>query len=187
MEGLKEAICLAAAAFDGQTRKCAGHPAVLHSLEAAVIAQTITDEPEVVIAAVLHDAVEDAGITLEEIRTRFGGRVAALVASETENKRANEKPAATWRIRKEEAVRVIRETKDLGVKALFLSDKLSNMRSMYQAKCTCGADMWNCFNQKDPAQQHWYYSAIAEAMPELQETAAYREYMELIDKTFQEE
>ena len=47
----------------------------------------MTDDEEVLAAAVLHDTVEDTGATLEQLAEQFGKRVAALVASETEDKR----------------------------------------------------------------------------------------------------
>ena len=53
LDKLSEAICFATAAFDGMERKVDRHPAILHSLEAATITQTLTDEKEAVIAAVL--------------------------------------------------------------------------------------------------------------------------------------
>lgn len=184
MEKLTEAICFAAAAFDGMERKVDKQPAVLHSLEAASITQTVTDEKEAVIAAVLHDTVEDAGVKIGEIIERFGERVAELVLSETENKRVNQKPSDTWRERKEESIAVLRQTEDAGARALYLGDKLSNMRSLNRSFEKYGNELWKQFNQKNPAEHKWYYTAIAEALVSLSETNAYREYVALIDKVF---
>ena len=184
LDKLSEAICFATAAFDGMRRKVDGHPAILHSLEAATITQTLTDEREAVIAAVLHDTVEDAGVKIGEILERFGDRVAELVLSETENKRVSRAPSETWRVRKEESVAVLRQTEDLGVKALYLGDKLSNIRSLSRSLEIYGDGMWQQFNQKDPAEHRWYYTSIAEALADLSHTAAYREYVALVDRVF---
>lgn len=186
MDRLSEAICFATAAFDGMMRKVDKQPAILHSLEAAAITQTVTDEPEAVIAAVLHDTVEDAGVKIGEILERFGERVAQLVLSETENKRVNRAPTETWQARKEESVAVLRQTEDLSVKALYLGDKLSNMRSLHRSHALYGPALWQQFNQKDPKMHKWYYTAIAEALAPLSHTAAYGEYLWLIEKTFGE-
>ncbi len=43
MDQLSEASCFATRAFDGMTRKCENNPAILHSLEAAAIAVTVTE------------------------------------------------------------------------------------------------------------------------------------------------
>lgn len=184
MDKLSEAICFATAAFDGMVRKVDRQPAILHSLEAATITQTVTNEKEAVIAAVLHDTVEDAGVKIGQILELFGDRVAQLVLSETENKRVNRNPADTWRERKEESIAVLQQTQDLGVKALYLGDKLSNMRSLYRSFLAYGTDFFLQFNQKDPAQHKWYYTAIAQALVELEHTPAYKEYISLIDRVF---
>lgn len=186
MELLSEAVCFAARAFDGMYRKAEHTPAVFHSLEAAMIAQQMADEPEVIIAAVLHDTVEDAGVTLEEIEARFGRRVAELVSAETENKYPDRPAEETWRTRKEESVAFLRQTADRGVKILYLSDKLSNMRSLYKMKRRLGGEMWGFFHQKDPDAHRWYYQAVADATRELQELPPWREYTDLIQKMFLE-
>ena len=54
-------------------------PYILHPLEAAVIVGTMTDDQNLIAAAVLHDVVEDAGVTIEEIEAKFGKRVRELV------------------------------------------------------------------------------------------------------------
>lgn len=184
MDKLSEAICFATAAFDGMERKVDRQPAILHSLEAATITQTVTTEREAVIAAVLHDTVEDAGVKIGEIITRFGDRVAELVLSETENKRVNRDPSDTWRERKEESVAVLKQTQDLGIRALYLGDKLSNMRSLSRSFALYGNDLWQNFNQKNPLEHKWYYGVIATALKDLAHTSAYQEFVSLIEKVF---
>lgn len=186
MEPISKAICFAARAFDGMYRKGENTPAIFHSLETAMLARQMSDEPEVTVAAVLHDTVEDAGVTLEEIETRFGCRVAELVASETEDKRPERPADETWRTRKEESIAFLRGTADRGVKILYLSDKLSNMRSLYRLREQLGNGMWSFFHQKDPEAHRWYYQAVAGATRELQELAPWREYTDLIRKIFTE-
>ena len=101
MELVSEAIAFAVKAHDGMRRKKSEAPYILHPMEAAVIVGTMTDDQNVIAAAALHDVVEDAGITLQEIKERFGKRVWELVSSETEDKRADLPPEETWCIRKE--------------------------------------------------------------------------------------
>ncbi len=184
MDKLSEAICFATTVFDGMVRKVDSHPAILHSLEAATITQTLTDEKEAVIAAVLHDTVEDAGVKSGEIMERFGDRVAELVLSETENKRVHLNPSDTWRERKEESIAVLRQTEDTGIKALYLGDKLSNMRSIARYWQTFGNELFLQFNQKDPKAHKWYYTAIAESLSCFEHTPAYKEYVSLVNKVF---
>ena len=67
---LAEAMTFAIAAHGETRRKGDGSPAILHAMEAAAVAATLTADQEVLAAAVLHDTVEDAGADLEEIRAR---------------------------------------------------------------------------------------------------------------------
>ena len=92
MDKVTKAIEFAAMAHDGMVRKKDKTPYILHPLEAAVIVGSMTDDRDVISAAVLHDVVEDTDITIEEIEERFGSRVRALVESETEDKRAELPP-----------------------------------------------------------------------------------------------
>lgn len=184
MDKVTKAIKFAADAHDGMARKKDKTPYILHPLEAAVIVGSMTDDRDVICAAVLHDVVEDTDITIEEIEENFGSRVRALVQSETEDKRADLPPESTWRIRKEESLEELADCGDRDVLILWLSDKLSNMRSFYRIWKTEGDSMWQSFNQKDPLQQKWYYTRIAELTSPLKEFTAWQEYNELLKIVF---
>ena len=184
MELVSEAIVFATKAHDGMRRKKSEVPYILHPMEAAVIVGTMTADQNLIAAAALHDVVEDAGITLEEIEEIFGSRVRELVASETEDKREHLSAESTWRVRKEESLEVLRNTDDLGVLMVWLGDKLANMRSIYWEWKQKGDSMWQRFNQKDPAQQAWYYRSIAEFTMPLSETPAWQEYKNLTEQVF---
>lgn len=89
---LSEAIIFAANAHEGQFRKGTQIPYILHPMETAAIVGTMTTDDETLAGAVLHDVVEDTDATADEIEELFGRHVAALVASESENKRENDRP-----------------------------------------------------------------------------------------------
>ena len=184
MELVSEAIAFAVKAHDGMRRKKGESPYILHPMEAAVIVGTMTDDQNIIAAAALHDVVEDAGITIEEIEERFGKRVRELVASETEDKRADLPPGDTWRIRKEESLRVLKNTDDLAVLMVWLGDKLANMRSIYRDFKVEGNAMWQRFNQKDEKAQGWYYRCVTELTERLSDTSAWLEYKTLTELVF---
>lgn len=183
---LTDAMNFAIAAHGDTLRKGDGLPAILHAMEAAVVAASVTGEEEVLAAAVLHDTVEDAGVTPEEIRARFGERVAALVRAETEDKMRHLPPEHSWRARKEAAIAQLAAAEDPGVCIVALGDKLSNLRSFYRSKERRGEAMWEAFHQKDPSQHHWYYRTIANVLMPLSHTAAWQEYDWLIRQVFGE-
>lgn len=184
MDKVTKAIEFATKAHDGMIRKKDKTPYILHPLEAAVIVGSMTDDRDVISAAVLHDVVEDTPITIEQIEEIFGSRVRALVESETEDKRADLPPEDTWRIRKEESLEELASCDSREVLMLWLGDKLSNMRSFYRIWKVEGDSMWQSFNQKDPKQQKWYYCTIAELTSPLKEYAVWQEYNELLKIVF---
>lgn len=73
-------------AHSGQVRKITGEPYFSHPLNVARILRRAGFREEVVVAGLLHDAVEDTEMTDADIRATFGDEVADLVASHTENK-----------------------------------------------------------------------------------------------------
>ena len=184
MDVFDKALIFAVKAHGGKTRKVSHLPYILHPAEVAAIAGTMTGDREVIAAAALHDVVEDTGVTAEEIEREFGARVAALVASETEDKMTHLPPEATWRIRKETSLKDLRDTDDDAVRIVWLSDKLSNMRSFYRQFLESGDAMWNNYNQKDPANQAWYYRTIAKYTSQLSSFPAWEEYNSLVEKVF---
>ena len=184
MELVSEAIAFAVGAHDGMRRKKSEAPYILHPMEAAVIVGTMTSDQNVIAAAVLHDVVEDAGITIEEVEERFGRRVRELVESETEDKRADLPPAATWRIRKNESLAVLGATDDICVLMVWLGDKLANLRAIYRDFKAEGVALWEKFNQKDPNEQAWYYRSIAKLTERLSHTSAWIEYNALTELVF---
>ena len=187
MELVSEAIVFAVKAHDGMRRKKSSAPYILHPMEAAVIVGTMTDDQSLIAAAALHDVVEDADIPMEEIEEKFGKRVRELVESETEDKRAELPPTETWRIRKEESLTVLKNTEDIGVLMVWLGDKLANMRSIYRDFKVEGNAMWQRFNQKDVAEQAWYYRSIASLTERLSGTSAWLEYKTLTELVFGKE
>lgn len=184
MELFDEALVFACQKHSGQRRKLSEVPYFVHPMEVAVIVGTMSDDQNLLAAAVLHDTVEDTDTTLDEIKEKFGKRVALLVMTETEDKRADLPPQETWRTRKEETLIILENTKDIDVKKLWLGDKLSNIRSFCREYRKSGSSFWNRFNQSDPAQQEWYYRRIAKALSELDGYDAYIEFTERIEELF---
>ena len=177
-----QAAIFAANAHDGATRKGSGIPYIVHPMEAAAIAATLTDDPQVVAAAMLHDVMEDCGVSFEELRARFGERVATLVRDESQSEGPDCR--APWSLRKREAVRrLARGGRD--AKIICLADKLSNMRAIYRDVMREGDAVFLRFNQHDKRQHAWYYRSCAALMEgELGQTMAFRELSQLIALVF---
>ena len=75
---LQKALAFAKKAHEGQYRK-SGEPYVIHPILVAAITGYVTNDETMVIAALLHDVVEDTSYTIEDIQNSFGENVAHLV------------------------------------------------------------------------------------------------------------
>ena len=183
MDLFDKAICYATEAHAGMKRKGTETPYIVHPMESVAVVATMTNEPAVLAAAVLHDVVEDTKRTLGEIRAEFGNIVAGLVASESENKREELPSAITWKMRKQETLEHLAHASK-EAKMIALGDKLSNIRAIYRDYSEFGDKVWERFNQKDKAEHAWYYRGVVECLGELSDTFAYREYVDLVEKVF---
>ena len=175
---INKAIIFATKAHEGQMRKATNIPYILHPLECAVIVSAMTEDKEMVVAALLHDTVEDCeGVTIDTIREEFGERVACFVKGETEDK------SKSWRERKQATINHIK-TASVEECILLLADKLSNLRSIARDYEVLGDDLWNRFNEKRKECIAWYYRSIGEAMACLNEYPQYGEYQMLVKQVF---
>lgn len=176
---IKEAVEFAKRAHEGMVRKGTAVPYIVHPLETAVIVALITDDEEMIAAALLHDVVEDTPVTGEEVREQFGDRVASLVLAESEDK------SKSWWERKQDKITHL-NTASKDVKILALADKLSNLRSTSRDYLLLGEEIWNRFNEKKKASHAWYYWGMAKGLEELSQYPAYEEYVGLCRKVFGE-
>ena len=127
-ERIETAYQLAEQAHAGQVRK-SGEPYVTHPLAVAHIVVDLGLDDVSVIAALLHDAIEDTAMDLSEVEQHFGGEVASIVDSVTRLDRLKfdtqeEEQAASMR------KMLVAIAKDLRVLVVKLSDRLHNMRTL---------------------------------------------------------
>lgn len=183
----EKATVFAAAAHRGMTRKGNRIPYLAHPMEAASIIAQMTDDQELMAAAVLHDVIEDTDVTLSELEHFFGKRIAFYVSGESEDKRRDLPPEETWVTRKQETITFLNERADQNAKMLALADKLSNLRSIARDMIISGDRTWERFNQKDKKMHGWMYREIAKAVRELESYSAWKEYDALIRQVFENE
>jgi len=126
LQSVIRAASFAAQKHATQRRKgAASEPYINHLLEVAELVSSALTEPDtnLVIAALLHDTIEDAGVTKNDLVTSFNENVAELVAEVTDDKT----------LPKEERKRLQIENapkKSVRAQAIKLADKISNLRSI---------------------------------------------------------
>lgn len=170
-------------AHHGVERRGKNFPYILHPMEAANIVSTITTDPELLAAAILHDTVEDTDVTFEQIRDEFGERVAHLVQHET----CPLPKSDPWRNRKQAQINLIAAS-PYESKVVAMGDKLSNLRAIAMDYCMIGDELWSRFKAPNGKTDiAWYYRRLAEALSDLSDTFPYQEFVMLLDKTFGQE
>ncbi len=127
-ESIKDAYRLAAGSHQGQLRR-SGEPYITHPLAVAGIVARYGMDDVTIAAALLHDAVEDTVLTLDEVEAAFGPEVREIVDGVTKLERVHfdskeAQQAATMR------KMLVAMAKDLRVLVIKLADRLHNMRTL---------------------------------------------------------
>ncbi len=125
---VKRAYQIAADAHEGQKR-LSGEPYIMHPLSVALILASLGMDEASIVAAILHDTVEDTSLTNEEVRKEFGETIAELVDGVT---KIGKIPLATKEEQQAENIRkmLIAMSRDIRVIIIKLADRIHNMRTL---------------------------------------------------------
>lgn len=159
-ERVDAALGFVAAAFRHRARKGSNVPYLSHLLAvAALVAEHGGDEDQIV-AALLHDYLEDIpGSSEGEVEQLFGARVARLVVALSD---ALEHPKPPWQERKQRYLdKLAHEPAEL--KLISAADKLHNARSLIRDHAQVGDALWQRFSASRE-QTLWYYRSVAQAL-----------------------
>ena len=140
---LEEAFAYAANLHRHQVRKISGIPYLIHLIGVASIVGEYGGDEDQLIAALLHDGPEDQGghKTLDEIRQRFGDRVAMIVEECSDTL---ESPKPPWKERKQAYLDHLPKASP-DARLVSASDKLHNARSILLDLRRRGSTVWNNF------------------------------------------
>lgn len=125
---IEKAMKFATRAHEGQFRKGTQRPYIVHPVEVSEIVAEMTDDEDVICAAVLHDTIEDCeGVSQRLLAQEFSEKVAYIVAQESEDK------SKSWMERKTLTIEHLRtapwEVQMVGLADAFKDEKL------YQEYC----------------------------------------------------
>ena len=159
-ESFSRALLFAADKHGTQVRKGGEIPYLGHLLSVASLVIEAGGTEDQAIAALLHDAAEDAGgeATLAEIRQQFGDEVANIVGECSDT---FETPKPPWKERKRTYIHHLKHASDSAV-LVSLADKLDNARAMLRDHRADGDGLWERFTVKDPADHLGYYRKLLE-------------------------
>lgn len=145
-----------------QARKSTTVPYISHLLGVSSLILEAGGDEDMAIAGLLHDGPEDQGgqKILDEIRERFGERVANIVEGCTDSLAEDPGDKADWRERKEAYIAHLDESDDETL-TVSLADKLHNARSIVSDLMITGPSTWKRLNEKtSPTAILWYYNQI---------------------------
>ena len=154
---IDRAIETAFRAHKNQVRKGTDIPYVTHPVAVGIMLARAGCGEEVIAAGILHDSMEDTGMSLGEIREEFGERVASIVEGVSERDKS-----LPWEVRKAHTIESLK-TAPLEVRLVACADKLHNVRTIARDYGKLGEQVWQRFN-RGKEQQAWYYREIVKAL-----------------------
>ena len=162
-----------------QLRKASQTPYLAHLMTVASMVMENGGSEDQAIAALLHDAVEDAGgiPTLDMIREEFGEYVAELVDGCTDS---YTQPKEDWKLRKIAYLEKLKKASN-DVKLISLADKVHNARSIVRDLHRTGDQTWEKFKGKK-AGTLWYYHSLAKVFDDTPYTLLKNELRNLEDE-----
>lgn len=153
------AFSFAAGAHAGQFRKGGTVPYITHPLAVSALVVEFGGDEDQAIAGLLHDVVEDCGVSLVDLSEKFGPRVAAIVAACTDGVPDERGVKAPWRERKE---RYLTHLEEEAQDALLVAacDKLHNVRAIVFDIRQMGDSAFDRFTASRK-EVIWYYRSLA--------------------------
>ena len=150
------ALATALEAHGLRRRKAGRGYEVTHVTSVALITADYGFDEDTVIAALLHDSLEDTALPPQDIRARFGDHVLGMVQDVSEPP----KPLR-WRARKEAYIDQLRRTPRMGSLAIASADKIHNLTKMVDGLRAHGLDFARAFSAGLDAMQ-WYHHAVCD-------------------------
>ena len=160
----------------GEQRRKDSLPYIVHPMEVGMeLARNGADEA-LICAGLLHDTIEDAYITPEQLHAAFDEEVAQLVLEDSEDK------SKSWEERKETAIRSL-YTGSRSHQMLMCADKLANLRSIRKELETDGEAVWSRF-KRGKEKQAWLFRETVRALSPLEGLPMYEELKTLTQQVF---
>ena len=158
---LIQAINTAAWAHRDHVRKGTDIPYVSHVVGVMHLVSQVTDDEDVLVAALFHDILEDVPeeYSPQRMAEEFGDRVVELVRGVTKDS-----TLSSWQDRSDAYLAHLREADD-GSVLISAADKLHNLLSIHADLDQLGDELWGRFNS-GKERQLWWYRSVADLVQE---------------------
>jgi (p)ppGpp synthase/HD superfamily hydrolase len=157
----ESALRFAAKSHDGQLRKGSRTPYISHPMAVAALVMEYGGTEDQVIGALLHDVMEDCGVTFARIERSYGTKVARIVEDCSDCHAAPGSAKPPWAERKRAYLSHLAKASRASL-LVSAADKLHNARSIVHDVMHFGPGVWKRF-RASPGEMLWYYSSLVAA------------------------
>lgn len=140
-------------AHKNQVRKGSAIPYIYHPMGVARLLMETGYEEVLILAALLHDTIEDTSVEVADLVKHFGKKVSGLVVTVSEISKKY-----SWQERKDEMIARLKEA-PLDSLRLSIADKIDNLDSIKRDLKIIGSAIWSRFHASKE-KQAWYYSEM---------------------------
>lgn len=154
---IEKAIEVAVREHWHQKSKGSDIPYITHPIAVGLILAREGYQDGLIAAGILHDTLEDTGLTFERLSAEFGKDVAEIVAGCSEPDKS-----LSWERCKEHTVEFL-ATAPLDIRVVACADKLNNIRRIASDYREFGDAVWSRF-KRGREKQEWYYRTVAEVL-----------------------
>ena len=182
---LMRGIAIASRAHDGHYRKGSGVPYISHPMAVMLIAASVTNDEDVLLAALFHDILEDVpeNYSRAEMEDEFGPRVVEIVEGVTKDS-----SLPSWQERADAYLEQLSHGSEESL-IVAAADKFHNLSQTLEDLDRDGHALWDRF-RSTPSQQLWWYTSvrnvIAERLPDMPLLADLSVLIERLDSWVQE-
>lgn len=175
---INRAFLFALQAHKGQKRKD-GKEYIAHPFAVAMRLAKNGADDTLIAAGLLHDTIEDAGVSAETLKKEFGEEVLRLVLFDTDDK------TLSWEERKTANIKALNNC-DRACAMLMCADKLENLNDIQTGLETTGESVWLNFKYGREKQEQLYRAYVA-YLAQLSDSKMYNELKATVNHIFKQE
>jgi (p)ppGpp synthase/HD superfamily hydrolase len=170
----ERALKIAVTAHAAQVRKSDGSPYVVHPVMVSRLVEKAGGSEAAVVAALVHDVLEDTAVTEVELRAVLGDAVVDIVAGVSEDQ------SLEWEARKEKYIERVASSSD-DTKLVSVADKIHNAYSLLEHHGTHGKAAWEKFN-RGKEKKIWFERTLCDRLKAVWQHPLLEEYDLLVEK-----
>ncbi|MFD3158608.1 HD domain-containing protein [Haloimpatiens sp. FM7330] len=177
------AIQTALKAHENKKRKGTDIPYAVHPVEVGIILAKNKLDDETIVAGIIHDAVEQEYLSLDEVEELFGSKVKRIVEKVYIADKYLE--GEDYVARKKRTLKYLRTQASPEFKFVTCADRLSNIKMMEEEKKIVGDRLWKRY-EEGYEKRKWYYQSLVVSLAQISTYPMYNELVERVQNVFGE-